>query len=80
MAKKDQHFAECFSEPPFTAFRRPKNLRELFIKAEVPSPPNLRPERNIKGMKRCRKQCPYVRSSQESQDKQKKDMANKQKT
>ena len=70
MAKQDQHFAECFSEPPFTAFRRPKNLRELFIKSEVPSPPNLRPERNIKGMKR----------SQKCQDKQKRDMANKQKT
>ena len=66
MAKQDQHLAECFSEPPLTAFRRPKNLRELLIKAKVPSPPNLRPERNIKGMKRCRKgctACPYVRET-----------------
>ena len=33
MTKLNQYLAECFPEPPLTAFRRPKNLRERLIKA-----------------------------------------------
>ena len=64
MTTQDQYLAECFPEPPLTAFRRPTNLRELLIKARVPPPPNQRPERKIKGMKKCGKgctACPYIK-------------------
>ena len=64
MVSQNQYLADCFPEPPLTAFRRPRNLRELLIKAKVPPPPNQRPVRTIKGMKKCGKgctACPYIK-------------------
>ena len=31
MASQNQYLKECFQEPPFPAFKKPKNLRELLI-------------------------------------------------
>ena len=48
--------AEVFSQPPLTAFRRQKNLKDLLIRAKVPE--KGRPEREQKGMTKCGKACP----------------------
>ena len=63
MVSQDQYLADCFPRPPLTAFRLPKNLRELLIKAKVPPSPNQRPERRIKGIKKYGKgctACPFI--------------------
>ena len=63
MVGQNQYLAKCFPEPPLTAYRRPKNIREFLIRAKVPPQPELRQQRNIKGMQKCGKQCtacPYV--------------------
>ena len=57
MVSQHQYLAECITEPILTAIRKPTNLRELLIKARVPPPPNQRPDRKIKGMKKCGKGC-----------------------
>ena len=55
MVSQDQYLADCFPRPPLTDFRRPNNLRELLVKVKVPPLPNQRPERRIKGMRKCGK-------------------------
>ena len=64
MISQDQYLSECFPETPLTAFKRPKNLRELIIKAKVPPPQNMRPQREIRGMRKCGTTCtacPYIK-------------------
>ena len=63
MVGQNQYLAKCFPEPPLTAYRRPKHIREFLIRAKVPPQPELRQQRNIKGMQKCGKQftaCPYI--------------------
>ena len=63
MVAQDQYLAKCFPEPPLTAYRRPKNIREFLIRAKVPPVPEQRQKKNIKGMQKCTDQCtacPYV--------------------
>jgi hypothetical protein len=65
MTSQDQYLAECFPEPPLTAFRRQRNIRDLLIKAKVPEPPKQHAQRNLKGMTKCGKSCtacPYIKS------------------
>ena len=53
-----------FRDPPLTAFKRQKNIRDHLIRAKVPSDPKPYPSRRIRGMKRCGKNCsacPYIR-------------------
>ena len=50
MVCQDQYLADSFPEPPLTAYRRPKNLKEFLIRAKVPKPPDKRIKRNMKGM------------------------------
>jgi hypothetical protein len=47
MVATDQYVAEVFPEPPLTAFRRQKNIREYLIRAKVP-PPKSRSKRELK--------------------------------
>ena len=52
-----------FSEPPLVAYTRPKNIRDLLIRAKLPS--KTRQRRKLPGMKRCKENCsicPYVNS------------------
>ena len=63
MVSQDQYLADCFAEPPLTAYRRPTNLKEFLIRAKVPAPPDKRIQRNLKGMTKCGFQCtawPYT--------------------
>ena len=64
MVTQNQYLASCFPEPPLTAFKRPRNIREFLIRAKVPPPPKKREDRDLKGMKDCGKQCsacPYMK-------------------
>ena len=63
MISQDQYLREVFPQPPLTAFKRPKNLRDLLINAKIPTLTKQRPERKIKGMKKCNNlcsACPFV--------------------
>ena len=61
----DPYLKKVFPEPPMVAFRRPKNLRDILIKAKVPTPKE-KPRRQLKGMKACNQvrceTCPFVKS------------------
>ena len=66
MIHKNKYLSEVFKQPPLTAFKRQKKLRDLLIKSKVPPPQPAHPIREIKGMKRCGKAftaCPYVQPS-----------------
>jgi hypothetical protein len=62
MVGQDTYLAEVFKEPPLTAFRRQKNIRNHLIRALVPN--ISRPKRNLTGMNKCGKNCsacPYIK-------------------
>jgi hypothetical protein len=64
MVAQNKYMAECFPEPPLTAFKRPRNIKELLIRAKVPPPLDLRQKRELKGMVKCSNNCsacPYVK-------------------
>ena len=64
MTSHDQYLASVFPDPPLTAFRRQSNLRNMLIRAKVPEKPRPYPERRIKGMFKCAKQCtacPFIK-------------------
>ena len=50
---RDPYLKKVFPEPPMVAFRRPKNLRDILIKAKVPPTQKEKPRRQLKGMKAC---------------------------
>ena len=61
MTFNDQYMSEVFPEPPLTAYRRQKNLRDLLIRAKVPM--QHREQRIQRGMTQCNKPCtacPFV--------------------
>ena len=64
MISQDPYLSEVFLQPPLTAFRRQKNLRDHLIRAKVPTDPKLHPQRRSRGMKKCGKNCtacPYIK-------------------
>ena len=50
MTSQDQYMKEVFPEPPLTAFRRQKNIRDLLIRAKVPLAPKAHEQRKQRGM------------------------------
>ena len=58
---QDPHLKEVFSEGFIIAYKRPRNIRQLLIKAKVP-PPQTKPKRQLSGMKKCKGcvTCPFV--------------------
>ena len=54
---KDPYLKQVFEAPPLIAYRRPKNLKELTIRAKVPPLAPSRPKRKIPGMTKCNR-CP----------------------
>ena len=64
MTSHDHYLASVFPDPPLTAFKRQSNLCNMLIRAKVAPKPRPYPERNIKGMFKCGKQCtacPYIK-------------------
>ena len=64
MTFMDAYMKEVFPEPPLTAFKRQKNLRDILVRARVPDPPRPYEKRQIKGMTKCGKACtacPYIK-------------------
>ena len=60
-------YIEVFKEPPLTAFKRQRNIRDILIKSKVPPAPNKFPKREARGMTKCGKDCtacPYVKTGQ----------------
>ena len=62
---KDPYLKRIFLKPPMVAYRRPKSLKDILVRAKVPPPFKKRSKRLIKGMKKCSKcnVCPYVQCS-----------------
>ena len=58
---QDPHLKEVFPLPPLVAYRRQKNLKQILVRAKIPSLPS-RPKRKILGMKKCNKcvYCSYI--------------------
>ena len=67
MVGMDQYMSEVFPEPPLTAFKRPKNIKEYLVRAKLPGLNN-RPKRKVNGMSKCNKPCqacPYILEGKE---------------
>ena len=60
---KDPYLKQVFGEPPLIAYKRPKNIKELIIRARVPPETPVRPKRKILGMTKCKgcPTCPYIK-------------------
>ena len=68
MTFQDSYMKEVFPEPPLTAFRRQKNLRDILIRAKVPPAPRAHLQRERRGMSKCSMNCtacPYVKPGKE---------------
>ena len=65
MTSRDAHLKDVFPQPPLTAFKRQRNLKDILIKAKVPQTDKRNQERIIKGMKMCNKvycnACPFIK-------------------
>ena len=59
---KDPYLKEIFDKPPMVAFRRPKSLRDMLVRAKLPENNPRKSVRNKNGMKKCQKCviCPFV--------------------
>ena len=68
MSNSDQYLKEVFPQPPLTAYRKQKNLKDLLIKSKVAPAPKKYPERKVAGMAKCGKPCPacpYINTQKE---------------
>ena len=64
MIVQDEYLKQVFKEPPLTAYKRQKNIKDSIIRAKVSMEPNKRPKRKNPGMKKCGKwctACPFVK-------------------
>ena len=64
MVAQDPYLSEVFNQPPLTAYKRQKNVRDHLIRARVPQKPSSYPERNRRGMRKCGANCtacPYIK-------------------
>ena len=62
---------EVFPQPPITAYRRHKNLRDFLIRAKVSEPKRL--QRHTRGMSKCGKAftaCPYIQERKNIRNKE----------
>jgi hypothetical protein len=64
MCSQNPNLAEVFDEPPLTAYKRQKNIRNYIVRAKVA--PKLRPypRRQLNGMAKCEKSCivcPFIK-------------------
>ena len=61
---RDQYMEEVFPQPPLIAYRRPRNLRDMLVRAKLPARKHQRPRRETVGMKKCQNCpiCPLVKT------------------
>ena len=55
MVSQDPYLSEVFTQPPLTAYRRQRNIRDNLIRAKVPINPTLYPQRKQKVVRKCGK-------------------------
>ena len=55
MVSQDPYLSEVFAQPPLTAFRRQRNVKDHLIRDKVPTDPKPYPSRTTRGMKKCGK-------------------------
>ena len=66
MCRDEPYLKEVFPNPPLVAYRRQKTTGDKIIRAKLPGPA-IRPQRQLPGMKKCRKAgrectiCPWVK-------------------
>ena len=67
MKCQDQYLAKVFPEPPLVGFRRQRNLKNHLIRAKVPAPAPIYPQRERKGMNKCGKCviCSFVKEGKD---------------
>ena len=73
MTTTDSYLKEVFPEPPLTAFKRQKNIKDFLIRAKIPPNKFSRPKRHMFGMRKCGKQCtacPFIRECKEVKSKE----------
>ena len=66
MVSQNPYLAEVFSEPPLTAYKRQRNIRDHIVRAKVPPPQGHYPKRQINGVKKCERGCiicPFVKEA-----------------
>ena len=66
MVSQNPYLAEVFAEPPLTAYKRQRNIRDNIVRAKVPPPQGQYPKRHINGMKKCERGCiicPFVKEA-----------------
>ena len=54
MSDLSPQLKRCFKEPPVIAFKRPKNLRDHLVRANLPK---VRPNRHLNGYRVCKRSC-----------------------
>ena len=66
---QNPHMKSVYPKPPMIAFKRPRNLKDVLVKAKVPPPPKQRPTRVKPGMHKCNSWkcsiCPFVKPQKE---------------
>ena len=68
MVAQDQHLAEVFKQPPFIAYKKQRNLKDILVISKISPPIERYPQRTLKGMAKCGKTClacPYVKTGSE---------------
>ena len=68
MLKSDNYLSQVFPEPPLTAFRKQRTLKNILILTKAPNPPKRNSPREIKGSTKCDKSCPgcpYMKPAKE---------------
>lgn len=60
---KDPYLKTVFEKPPMVAFKRPKSLRDILVRAKVPTANNRKSSRVANCMKKCNKcvACPFIK-------------------
>ena len=64
MVSQDPYLHEVYSQPPLTAYKRQKNVKDHLVMAKVPGEPRLYPERTRRGMNKCGNNCtacPFIK-------------------
>ena len=68
MCSQNPNLEEVFKEPPLTAYKRQKNIRDYLVGAKVAPKLGPYPKRRLNGMVKCGKSCivcPFIKESKQ---------------